>query len=86
MGTSTDPLLAGTPPAGMCNTSSNGSTTPQPCPSIYALEASSTLIGTGLDLTQSPYDFNVGSQDYFGNAIPHGVGTGFNVGAYGGSQ
>ena len=47
-GTSTNPLFAGAPSAGICNTSSNGSTTPQPCPSIYALLASSTLIGVAL--------------------------------------
>jgi hypothetical protein len=84
--TSTNPWLVGTPSAGICNSSSNGSTTPQPCPSIYALQASSTLIGTGLDLTKSPYSFSVGPQDYFGNVIPHGIGTGFNIGAYGGTQ
>lgn len=85
-GTTTDPLFVGTPPAGVCNTSSTGSTTPQPCPSIYALQASSTLIGTGLDLTRSPYSFSVGLQDYFGNAIPHSTGTGFNIGAFGGTE
>lgn len=51
----------------------------------YKLKVGSPCIGTGLDLTQSPWLLNVGTRDFFGNAIPHGTGTGYNVGAYGGT-
>ena len=43
------------------------------------------MIGIGIDLTQPPYSLNVGTRDYYGNTIPHGVGTGFNIGADGGN-
>jgi hypothetical protein len=53
------------------------------CPEQFELRQGSQLIGTGLDL-HSRYGIDVGSHDFFGNAIPHGLGTGFNVGADGG--
>lgn len=54
-------------------------------PAAYKLSStSSPCIGTGVDLTQSPYLLNVGTRDYFGNTIPHGHGTGYNIGADGG--
>jgi hypothetical protein len=40
------------------------------------------MIGAGIDLGKR-YGIDVGVQDYFGNNIPHSVGTGFNVGADG---
>lgn len=53
------------------------------CPGAYTLLSSSPLIGAGLNLTNSPYSLSVGAQDYFGNAVPHSTGTGYNTGAYG---
>jgi hypothetical protein len=58
-------------------------TPPQTCPDAYQLSPGSPMIGTGIDLRRQ-YGINVGSHDYFGNRIPHGLGTGFNVGADGG--
>ena len=42
------------------------------------------MIGAGLNLN-SLYSINPGAQDFYGIAIPHGVGSGYNVGAYGGA-
>jgi hypothetical protein len=50
---------------------------PQPCPSVYQLQGGSAQRGVGVSIS-SP-----GSRDYYGNAIPNGVGTGYNIGAYG---
>lgn len=75
----TNPNLTGVGAGGTCNTV----TGPQPCPSAYHVQSGSPVIGTGLDLRQAPYSFNVGTRDYFGNTIPHTVGTGFNRGADG---
>jgi hypothetical protein len=41
------------------------------------------MIGVGLDLTAPPYNLNVGTQDFYGNAIPHTKGSGYNIGADG---
>jgi hypothetical protein len=48
----------------------------------YLLRSGSPLMDTGLDL-KARFTIDPGAQDYFGNAIPNGSGTGFNVGAYG---
>ncbi len=53
------------------------------CPFEYRLQNTSPYGGIGLDLTASPYNLDVGTQDYFGNAIPHLSGTHYNIGAYG---
>jgi hypothetical protein len=58
---------------------------PQPCPRNYAVHADSAVVGAGLDLTKAPYGLNPGKRDYYGNAIPHSVGSGYNIGAYGGN-
>jgi hypothetical protein len=55
----------------------------QSCPQQYELRQGSPMIGTGIDLGKQ-YGIDVGIRDYFGNTIPHSLGTGFNVGADGG--
>ncbi len=55
------------------------------CPSAYELSGSSPMIGTGLNL-QNTFQIYGSPQDYYGNSIPNGVGTGYNLGAYGGTQ
>jgi hypothetical protein len=52
------------------------------CPAGYVLESGSAMRGAGLDLTRSPYSLNVGSQNYYGSALPNGAGTGYDIGAY----
>jgi hypothetical protein len=54
-----------------------------PCPINYQLQTGSTLIGTGLNVSSTPYNLPIPATDYFTNAIPNGVGTGFNYGADG---
>lgn len=53
------------------------------CVTNYALQTGSSLIGSGLNLTQASDPMTVPSTDYFGNAIPNGVGTGYNFGVDG---
>jgi hypothetical protein len=48
----------------------------------YLLQAGSPLIGVGLDL-HARYGLDVGTQDFFGAAVPNGKGSGFNLGADG---
>ncbi|HET8581077.1 MAG TPA: peptidoglycan-binding protein [Candidatus Paceibacterota bacterium] len=56
------------------------------CGTSFKLQSGSPLIGTGLDLHQSSSTISVGTQDYFGTAIPNGmIGTGYNLGFDGGS-
>lgn len=58
---------------------------PQPCPSAYVLQAGSPMIGTGLDLTSllNARGLPLPTRDYYGNSVPNGVGTGYNIGADG---
>jgi Bacterial Ig domain len=77
-----NPLIAGSPPVATCFRSGTPAG-PQPCPSVYDLTVDSPAVGVGLDLTRPPYSQNIGSQDYYGNSIPNGVGTGYNIGADG---
>jgi hypothetical protein len=56
---------------------------PQPCPSGYQLKHGSRVVGAGVNLTASPYNLNPGARDYFGRAIAHRVGSGYNIGADG---
>jgi hypothetical protein len=84
-GITSNPRLAATPslPSTTCYVDG---TVPGPlgnCPRGYRLQAGSSLIGVGLAITG--VTLGVGSRDYFGNEIPNGVGTGFNVGADGGN-
>jgi hypothetical protein len=55
-----------------------------PAPTAYDLQGGSPMRGTGINL-MSQFSIAQGSQDYYGNAIPNGIGTGYNVGAYGGT-
>ena len=80
-----NPNLTGTFPAGNAYTALSGTPAgPQPFPSAYKLSTTaSPAIGTGGNLN-SIFGINVGTRDYYGNTIPHGHGTGFNIGADGG--
>jgi hypothetical protein len=40
------------------------------------------MIGVGLNLS-THFSINPGPQNFYGNSLPSGVGTGFNVGAGG---
>lgn len=51
-------------------------------PSAYVLQVGSAMKSAGIDLTGSPYSLNVGSRDYYANAIP-GSGPCWNRGADG---
>ncbi len=55
------------------------------CPIKYQLQAGNALSTTGLDLTVPPYSTTLGvvlpPTDYYQNAIPNGVGTGYPFGA-----
>lgn len=77
VGLTSNPLLSGAGSGGTCG---GWSAT---CPSQYELTSGSPMIGTGLNLTLSPYSLVVGTSDYYTNTIPNGTGTGYNVGAYG---
>jgi hypothetical protein len=56
---------------------------PSSCPSAYILQSGSPIVGAGLNLAQAPYNLSVGRRDYYGSAIPHSFGTGYNIGADG---
>jgi hypothetical protein len=81
-----NPLLANHVTDVTCSMTSGTPEGPQSCPTGYALSAGSPMIGVGLDLTASPYNLNVGTRDYYGNAIPHTAGSGYNIGADGGAH
>lgn len=68
---------------GTCQAGTSIPTGPQPCPNAYVATTGSVLIGSGIDLTQTPYSLNVGTRDYYGTSIPNGHGTGYNIGADG---
>ena len=53
------------------------------CVTNYKLQTGNTMIGAGINLTQSPYNLTLPATDYFGATIPNGVGTGYNLGADG---
>ena len=73
-----NPLLINPGNGGTCGSA----TGPQPCPGTYIPIANSPVIGTGLNLTESPYNVTIGTRDYYGNAISHRS----NIGAYGDTQ
>lgn len=60
---------------------------PSGCPAGMVLNSGSAMIGTGLDLTSglTAYGLPLPTRDYYGNTVPNGVGTGFNIGADGGN-
>ena len=74
-----NPLLVGAGTGGTCYASGTPAG-PQPCPHPYTLQAGSPMIGTGQNLA-SLYSISVGNRDYYGNALPNTVGTGYNIGA-----
>lgn len=80
---SVDPKLS-TPGGGGTCYSSGIPAGPQPCPAAYVLQSGSPMIGAGLNLN-SLYGIIVGTRDYYGNTIPNGVGSGFDIGADGGN-
>jgi hypothetical protein len=79
VGFALNPQLAAPGTGGNCLTPSAAQ---HKCLSEYQLRAGSPMIGAGLDLN-SLYGIDVGARDYYGNAIPHGIGSGFNIGADG---
>lgn len=78
--TTANPQLTAGGSGGTCNST----TGPQQCPSNYMLRSGSPMIGAGADLTVSPYDQTI-TRDYYGNSVPRHFGTGWNIGADGGS-
>jgi hypothetical protein len=80
----TNPSLSSAGSGGTCY-SSDAPLGRQPCPGSYVLRLGSAMIGAGLNLTRAPYSLSVGTRDYYGNAIPHGVGSGYNIGGDGGN-
>jgi len=76
-----NPTFTSTPttPAPSCNSTTGPGATN--CPSGYTLGGGSALKNAGTDLTQSPYNRTVGTQDFYGVAIPTGTGTGYPIGA-----
>jgi hypothetical protein len=78
-----NPLLANPGSGGTCSMRSGTPEGRQSCPAAYALSAGSPMIGVGLDLTAPPYNLSVGMRDFYGNGIPHTVGSGYNIGADG---
>lgn len=77
-----EPGLKAPESGGVCY-ASGFSTKLRSCPAGYALMPGSALIGSGSDLMKSPYSLDVGTRDYYGDAIPHTIGTGYNIGAAG---
>ena len=74
-----DPNLAGAVPAGACTWTPSLADGPQPCPSGYELTAAPVL-NAGANLQAAPFNLDVGTRDYWGNAIT----TTPNIGADGG--
>jgi hypothetical protein len=55
-----------------------------PCPTNYQLQTGNTLIGTGLNLTQPPYNLTLPATDFFNVTIPNGASpNGYNYGVDG---
>ena len=82
-----DPQFVGTPgTGGTCYTDASGSPPagPKPCPSPYQLSGSN-LKGKGVNVTTLPGTPPANpTVDYYGNAVPNAVLSGWNIGAYGG--
>jgi hypothetical protein len=74
-----NPSFNGTVPVPTgCTWTPSDTTSPGPCLINYQLTTGSPDLGTGLSIS-SP-----GTMDFFGLTIPNGVGSGYNIGAYGG--
>lgn len=84
--TTASPLFVGSQPAGTCVWTPVNQTGPQSCPTAYQLTSLSPYLGVGTNLTQGPYNLNVGVSDYFLNPTPNLEGTGYDIGAYTGPQ
>lgn len=67
-------------PSGRIQAGTQGQSTK--CPSGYELHSGSPMIGVGFNIARSPYDQSV-TTDYWGKALPHTSGTGWNIGADG---
>lgn len=80
--TTANPVLFAGVPAGTCTWTPSALSGPQPCPTAYQ-PLSASYLSTGVNLTVAPFNLNVGTRDYYGNPIPNGTGTGYNIGAYG---
>jgi len=46
----------------------------------YRLQTGSPLVNTGLALSVSPFNWNVGTRDFYGNPLPRGAG--YDIGAH----
>ena len=76
--TTANPMLSGSVPSGACAWNPVADSSPANCAAGLKLSSGSPLIGAGSISNQ-------GSVDYFNSAIPNGVGSGINIGAYGGN-
>lgn len=76
----TNPLFTSGGSGGTCTWTPSALTGPQPCPANYGYQVSSPLKNAGIDLTGSPYNFNLtGVTDYYKDALTH-----TNIGHYAG--
>ena len=77
-----NPDIAGTPgTGGTCYTSSTSPPAgPQPCPSVYQLNAGSPLIGAGADMN-AVWGVENPTRDYYGKSLPYPGGSGYPIGA-----
>jgi hypothetical protein len=78
-----DPRLVGMGAGGTCLETARFSSGPQPCPLAYQINRNSVALVAGVNLSLNPYDLQPGSRDYFGYAISHATGSGYNIGADG---
>jgi len=79
-----NPLISGTPPFGVCTWTPSSGSGPQPCPGgtgtpTYGVSAGSPAISGGTAIGAVP---TTPTRDYYGNAVP-GTGPCTNIGAYG---
>lgn len=86
--TTASPHFAGSPPAGNATWTPSSGSGPNASANlgVYKLTGSSTAyVGMGLNLAASPYNLTLPATDFFGDTIPNGTGTGYNIGADGGN-
>jgi hypothetical protein len=76
-GNTSSPSFIGTIGGGGTCYTSGTPAGPAPCPTVYEVANGSPMRGAGAAIT------NQGARDYYGNAIPTGVGSGINIGADG---
>jgi hypothetical protein len=77
-----DPMLVAMGEGGICPETSH-SEGAQRCPAGYRLKRNSKLVGAGANLAAAPYNLDPGTRDYFGHAVVHRTGSGYNIGADG---